>query len=534
MAAPPSMTLRARRRREEAVRRLVADVQTTTTTSADHAAATSASSPSSPDSHLWVVASTVATALEKNLDRELHTELLQEAKDNAARIGQICHDHANVFLASVAKVAALGDPSAALAQGLDEALGELQDQTVHPMRMAAQQWESCLESHVRAKTLSIMVQACQRVAVQLERARKQAMQGRPRAALDAVDQARKALTTPIVSSSTTTMMMNHQQQYPSLLSSSGGGGGGGGGLLLEGARQGNGNSGNTTSNDLTMLLPLETTAAAANNATSNNTNNNTNKDDASTALKKKQQQLITLEQTPFGQRALVILPKIETEVLMNARRGLNRWFLSLRSGGEGAKVGRAALRQTAHSISIATGQLGLGGQLPSAYIWRAKTADNLLSRLGQNGKVIRAVRQGYWFDRDATKEVERLEAFSKMGMERRAETIASAFGWYRCWEDTAALLVDPVEFQVDGDPSKAGLSGSRHGLGGSRHGLRGSRHGKRTLGFRASTSSRSQAFQDISSTLGQAGAAALASAATSKWADLLLPSILQDEKGQQR
>ena len=63
----------------------------------------------------------------------------------------------------------------------------------------------------------------------------------------------------------------------------------------------------------------------------------------------------SLEQTPFGARAAVMLPKVENEVLMNARRGLNRWFLSLRSGGEGAKAGRAVLRRCAHS-SLAVGK----------------------------------------------------------------------------------------------------------------------------------------------------------------------------------
>ena len=47
---------------------------------------------------------------------------------------------------------------------------------------------------------------------------------------------------------------------------------------------------------------------------------------------------------------------------MGARRGLNRWFLALRSGGDGAKAGRAALRQCASSVSIGAGSLGLGGE----------------------------------------------------------------------------------------------------------------------------------------------------------------------------
>jgi hypothetical protein len=67
-----SMTIRARRRREEAVRKLVADVQSRTRTNKDDAAAVA-------ETHDWVVASTVAIAIDKNLDRDLHGELVQEA-----------------------------------------------------------------------------------------------------------------------------------------------------------------------------------------------------------------------------------------------------------------------------------------------------------------------------------------------------------------------------------------------------------------------------------------------------------------------
>ena len=459
------MTLRARRRREEAVRRLVADVQSSskgTATGGPMAAA-------DDETQDWLVASTVATALEKGLDRDLHAELVQEAKDNAGRIGQICHDHADVFLASVAKVAALEEPSAELADGLRAAQEELRDKTSGPMQAAAAQWEEACRSYARARTLYVMVQACQHVAVQLERARKHAALGRPRSALDAVDHVRKALNTPI-------------KEAHSL-----------GVVLLDDWKN--------------------TTTLAAEES----------KDDK-----------VCLEQTPFGKRAGVILPKIENEVLMSARRSLNRWFLSLRSGGDSAKLGRAVLRQCAYAISVGTGQLGLGGHLPPSFVWRARTADNLIARVNQTGRLARAVRQAYWFDRDAPKDSERLEATTKLGMERRAEAFAAAFGWYRCWEDTSDLLVDPSEFNFDADGNRSGLSGSRHGLSGSRHGLsgsrhglRGSRHGKRSLGFRATTSSRSPAFQEITSTLGSA-ASTLQPAQGSKWADLLIPSILLD------
>lgn len=460
-AAPPSMTVRARRRREEAVRRLVADVQSRTDKKID----------ADPETHNWLVASTVAAALEKGLDRDLHAELVQEAKDNAGRIGQVCHDHADVFLASVAQVAALAEPSAELADGLKDAQNELKAKTAGPMHEAALTWEQSRQSYSRARTLHVMVHACQRVAIQLERARKQAAGGRPRAALDAVDQARTALTAPMET-------------------------------LFHGS---------ALDKELWKQVTLGQDGQGG-------------KDDA--------KKLSSLEETPFGKRAVVLLPKIENEVLMSARRGLNRWFLAMRSGGDGAKAGRATLSRCAYSIALGPGQLGLGGHMPPSYVWRAKTADNLIARVDQNGKVARAVRQGYWFDRDAPREADRLEAMSRPGMERRAESFAAAFGWYRCWDESNTLLVDPIEFLIEmdtagrgGSGSRHGLSGSRHGLGGSRHGLRGSRHGKgRSLGFRATTSSKSQAFQDLSSNL--TGSNARDGSKSSKWSELLTPPIL--------
>jgi hypothetical protein len=108
--------------------------------------------------------------------------------------------------------------------------------------------------------------------------------------------------------------------------------------------------------------------------------------------------IMSLEDTPFGRRASLMLPKIENEVLMGARRGLSRWFLSLRSG---AKTGRAVPRHCAHSLAVGPGNLDLCGHLPPAYLWRAKVCDKLISRMNQNGRVVRSVRSGYWFERDA-------------------------------------------------------------------------------------------------------------------------------------
>lgn len=456
--AAPSMTVRARRRREEAVRRLVAEIQST--------------------ENDWLVASTVATALEKGLDRDLHSELVQEAKDNAARIGQVCHDHADVFLTSVAQVAALGEPSADLADGIKNNHGEVQTNTAGPMHHANVMTEQARQSYARGKTLHIMVDACQTVAMQLERARKQAGLGRPRAALEAVDQARTALTTPMES-------------------------------LFEG-----------TDRDLYKACSATETTHTEKRAT-----------------------LVNLEQTPFGTRASVMLPKIESEVLLSARRGLNRWFLQLRSGGDAAKAGRAVLRQCSHAIAVGPGHLGLGGSLPASYVWRAKTADNLVARLDQTGKVARAVRLGYYFDRDAPKEAAQLERLLT-GQERRAEAIVAAFGFHRCWDENSPLLIDPAEWtemQQQNTMNNSNSShhtrtsssggsrhgGSRHGLSGSRHGLRGSRHGKgRSLGFRATTNSRSQAFQEISSTL---TGGTTTTTSRSRWCEFLTPEMLNDK-----
>jgi len=211
---------------------------------------------------------------------------------------------------------------------------------------------------------------------------------------------------------------------------------------------------------------------------------------------------------------------------MGARRGLNRWFLALRSGGDGAKAGRAVLRRCANSMAVGPGNLGLGGNVPPSYLWRAKTSDNLISRMNQNGRVVRAVRMGYWFERDAPKEAQRLEGLGPPGMERRAEAFASAFGWYRCWDEGVSLMVDPSDY-TSADMGR-GLSGSRHGgMSGSRHGLGGSRHGKgRSLGFRAKAAGNSA--MDKMTTSMAAGAKS-GRDEKSKWGPLLTPSILFED-----
>ena len=151
-----------------------------------------------------------------------------------------------------------------------------------------------------------MVHACRRVAVLLERSRKQAALGRPRAALDAVEEARACLTAPL----------------SSLIR-----GAGGAGILM-----GLGIGG--LDQDKSGLV-------GANSA------DGTSAPNAPSATSAAGSTVLRLEDTPFGSRAMQMLPKIENEVLMGARRGLNRWFLALRSGGDGVKTrprGATAMR----------------------------------------------------------------------------------------------------------------------------------------------------------------------------------------------
>ena len=449
-----NVTARARRRREEAVRRLVADVQARPDRKFG--------AVESRDSQDWIIASTVAAALERGLDRDLHSQLVLEAKENAGRIGQVCHDHSDVFLGSVGKVVALGGPSADLANKLNMAQEELESKTAGPMHQSALFWEEATGAHARSQALFVMVNACQKVAIWLERARKQAALGRPRGALEAVDEARTALTAPMST-------------------------------LLEGTS-------------------MEQALAILNEAAKKKQMLDEKKDSGT-----KSSALLSLQDTPFGQRTSLMLPKIETEVLAGAKRGLNRWFLSLRTGGDGAKAGRAVLRRCANSMAVGPGNLGLGGHVPPSYLWRAKVSDNLISRMNQNGRVVRAIRNGYWFERDAPKESQRLE-ISSPGMERRAEAFASAFGWYRCWDETVSLMVDPSDYAT-ADMGR-GLSSSRHG--GSKHGMGGNGDNRRSLGFRAKAGAGG--LENITTKNSQS----TSEKQKSKWAPLLTPAILFD------
>lgn len=336
------------------------------------------------------------------------------------------------------------------------------------MLAAAIRLERFRQSDARARTLSSMVHACRRVAVLLERARKQAALGRPRAALDAVEEARACLTAPV-----STFIR--------------------GGADVWMGSNGFGASERAPGDAANVVDGTAKNAAA----------------------------LLRLEDTPFGSRAVQMLPKIENEVLMGARRGLNRWFLALRSGGDGAKAGRAALRRCASSVAIGPGSLGLGGKIQS-YAWRAKNADNLISRASQKGKVARAARAGYWFERDCNREAMRLEGTpGGMGMGRRVEAIASAFGWYRCWDETNG---DDLQYILKTDWStEAGkdLDRSGHSAHGainrSGHGVNRSGHG-RSLGFRATKGADGALLNKRSG----------GAVNRCQWAEMLTPSVLND------
>lgn len=496
---------RARRRREEAVSRLVTDATRPPDFLLDEVAATAATASAdkptlkeeeysnhaalqaklearlrSQQHSTLLLASTVASSIERGLDRELHSELIRQGKEAQTVISKICHDHSEDFLESVGKVvAALGGPCDEVKNSLEEASEELQNNTGYMMLSASIRLERFKHSNARARTLSSMVHACRRVAVLLERARKQAALGRPRSALDAVEEARACLTAPV-----STLIR-------------------GGGV-----------------NNLDQIVDVTN---SVNNLEKNINNGGANGSNAPTNT------VLRLEDTPFGSRAMQLLPKIENEVLMGARRGLNRWFLSLRSGGDGAKAGRAALRRCASSVAVGPGCLGLGGKIQS-YAWRAKNADNLISRANQKGKVARAARAGYWFERDCQREATRLEGSpGGMGMGRRAEALASAFGWYRCWDESSGDELSSflkTDFGSDGkDMDRSGHSVGGGALNRSGHGMNRSGHG-RSLGFRATSKYGGGSVADAGMGSKRSGG----SGKQSQWAEMLTPDILTETK----
>ena len=125
-------TARARRRREEAVSRLVADAtrynkhpNTIEGNNADSSSNLNSQhhdgTVSSPQHSALLLASTIASSIERGLDRELHSELVRQGKDATERISKICHDYSEEFLESVGRVVtALGGPCEEVRSSLEE------------------------------------------------------------------------------------------------------------------------------------------------------------------------------------------------------------------------------------------------------------------------------------------------------------------------------------------------------------------------------------------------------------------------------
>ncbi len=71
-----------------------------------------------PDDAL--LTSAVAVSIERGIDRELHNELVRQARESAGVISKICHDHSDAFLGSVGRVVALGGPCGELRGKVEE------------------------------------------------------------------------------------------------------------------------------------------------------------------------------------------------------------------------------------------------------------------------------------------------------------------------------------------------------------------------------------------------------------------------------
>jgi len=456
-----------------------------------------------PDDSL--LTSAVAVSIERGIDRELHNELVRQARESAGVISKICHDHSDAFLGSVGRVVALGGPCGELRGQVEEANKEILSTTGGSMLDSATRLEASRNADARARTMHGMVTACRRVAVLLERSRRQAALSRPKASLDAVDEARTCLTAPISSLLFVPGGLDNLVNVAAYNTI----------LAREAARSKITSSRNASRQD-NAASSLETASAtnmkdgSGDSETRPFSNNNVGEVDAIASPPSE----LSLEETPFGSRAMEMLPKIENEVLLGARRGLNRWFLSIRSGGDGSKAGRSALRRCAHSMAVGPGMLGLGGRIQS-YSWRAKNADNLILRASQGGRVARAARYGYSFERDCKSEAERIEGRSPAGIERRAEAFVSAFGWYRCWEESAELDVE-----IDAFLARKGESDQASGLAGSSP-------GPRTLGFRAGAAAGQASSRDL---LGrQSTRVGPSNHKLSGWGSTLTPSILLED-----
>ena len=67
-----------------------------------------------------LLTSAVAVSIERGIDRELHNELVRQARESAGVISKICHDHSDAFLGSVGRVVALGGPCGELRGKVEE------------------------------------------------------------------------------------------------------------------------------------------------------------------------------------------------------------------------------------------------------------------------------------------------------------------------------------------------------------------------------------------------------------------------------
>jgi len=79
-----------------------------------------------------LLASTVASSIERGLDKELHAELVHQGREAQGVIGKICHDHSEDFLESVGKVVtALGGPCDEVKYSLEEVRVDIFSSSVH-------------------------------------------------------------------------------------------------------------------------------------------------------------------------------------------------------------------------------------------------------------------------------------------------------------------------------------------------------------------------------------------------------------------
>lgn len=379
---------------------------------------------------------------------------------------------------------------------ITQANEELQQGTGGSIVSAATQLDYIRNAEVRARTLNALLNTCRKVAVLIERGRKQASLNRPKAALDAVQEARLYLSDSLgsimIAPGGLALLTAERDSLIDAVSDSA--------------------ESSSSENTLSNEQGKEPQTVKANNSGTNPTTTLNRKDQ----IKVTANPVITLEQTPFGLYAMQLLPQIENDILQAARRGLSKWFLAIRSNGDGLKIGRSILRRCATSLALGTGQVGHGGKALS-YYWRAKTADNLIARASQSLRLSRSIRMGYWIDRDCKMECEILESTCPMGIDRKAEALACAFGWYRCWanvsisdiEVTKSIVLDSVTDSTNRSQNVIS-QGSRHG----------------SFSFRSSSMSRVSGTKDQG--INKARGADVG--VNRLWASVLVPSLFSDDK----